>query len=103
MMNEIIEVLIIVYVLSMLACVIFKKQLIANLDEEESIFTHDYVVGFITFVPLLNTLFVLASIKDYFMTKYLIWKTKKILRKIVGKIEDPELKEEIKELLNNEL
>lgn len=100
----ILKCFIVLYVISMSLCLYYKRALLAFVEGTESkIYTHEAVINLLTYFPLANTLLLISVVYNHFHTKYLIYKTKKILSRIVGKISDPDLKKEITDLLNKEL
>ena len=64
-------------------------------------YINELIAWFIIFTPILNTLFAYTIIRDWIITKYMLWLVRRLLRKIAKRTQDKELAQEINEVLNN--
>ncbi len=92
----IIKVFLFIYFLSIIYLLIREEVIIKHFKQNENIVIFQILI----IIPIFNTVFVILDIHNIITTKYYVWKIKRLLKKVSNKIEDKDVKQQIKDLIN---
>ncbi len=91
-------ILIILYIVSIIVCLIFREEMEEEIKSESTItdfFNDQFIIDIVTYVPIVNTIAAYTIFMDWIRMRYTLW----LVKQLVKKIENKELKDELNELL----
>lgn len=80
-------ILLITYIVSLFGCLLFFEKDVKDFKESglSNIYDAQFIVAISAIVPLINTFCFITSIRDVVVEYFVVWKVKRIIKKIAKK------------------
>lgn len=108
-LTQLLHVYLIVYLVSALVIVLFKDNIIQELEQSETITDSDTVFILLVLFPIINSVAALIKIRESLdnlllniSNRYLVYRVRQILKNYAKKVKDQDLKDEINKALKED-